>query len=369
MAATTGMTLEDVLGHVYLTEKLQAIKTGIPDVLPAEFYSNAITDEVPADEARYVRVEGTRKTARRLNYESRSRQRDLKAIGAVDVKLWHAREFIHLNAARYLTLRAYDKYELQPLGQQEIDRQLTEFASIFDNTEIAVTTMALAKGAMYWDRDGNLRTTTQASSGGVDIDFAIPANNQNQLNGIIGASWATSTTDIQADVRQIRKQALQNTGYPIRCCFYGENLPSYISQNDTIKAYWQFNQGMNQHLLSTNEIPDGFLGIEKWIPVYESFYEDFQDTIQEFFGGDTVVFTPSVDKTWFQRFKGGYPMPTTFQPINGMPQLSAGVQIVHGKFSYGTFSHDPEGLDVYMGHTCLPAIRNGNAIFIADVTP
>ena len=67
-------TIDQLLGYVYLTGLVEAVKTGIPNVLPPQFWS--IKKQTLKNMGRYTRVAGTRRTARRIEYSSATRKRE-----------------------------------------------------------------------------------------------------------------------------------------------------------------------------------------------------------------------------------------------------------------------------------------------------
>lgn len=344
---------------------VEAVKTGIPDVLPTEFAT--VTKDTLSDQGRYTRVTGTRQTSRRVEYGSPSLNTGLRDIGSFDVKLLHTYENIQLDVKTYQSLRNYDDYNVQNMGIAEVDRQAFQQRARIDNLQKATIYSMLANGAIYFDGSGNL---LPSSSGAVvTVDYNVAANNKNQLNGIIGTSWATATTDIPTDLRQIKETAAQLTGYQVTLAFYGQNLPSYFAANTTyVQPFLARSPNMREKFLDTGEVPDGLFGF-KWIPVHITFYEDQDGTVQEFFGGDDVTFTPAIDATWYELMLGTYPVPTSFNPFNTLQASMGSFTIQKGIFSYAVPVSDPMTAKLFYGNTFLPIIKNPDVIFIADTTP
>lgn len=358
-------TLEQILGYVPLCGVVQAVKTGIPDVLPSEFFTTR--KDVMGDSGRYTRVTGTRQTAKRVEYGAPAIKRELSAIGSYDVKLAHAFQHIDLDVKTYQSLRSYDSPEVQNLGQQEVDRQAAEFRALFDNLEKAAVYSMLSNGAIYFDSNGNLLPSSSGAS--LTIDYGVSANHQNQLNGIIGASWATATTDIPSDVRAIQKQSVLDTGYTIENAFYGINIPSYFAGNTSyVQPFLSRSPQMREMFLDTGEIPSGLFGVKNWIPVHTAFFNDNDGTNQSFFGDDKIVFTPAVNSTWYELLYGTYPVPKTFGPVGSLQGAMNSFELVRGMFGYATPIDNPMTARLYFGHTFLPVMKM-DCIFIADVTP
>lgn len=357
-------SIQEILGWVPITGMVRTTKSGIPDPLPSGF--RGLTKEIVGDRARFMARTGQRRTARQTMYGADARNTQLKEISARDAVMLHSYESIRLPMLTYQTLRQPESYEKQDLAAQEIDEQTAQFAQRFDNLEIAATQMVLNTGVLYFDVDGNL---LPSSSGAVlTIDFGVPANNKNQLNGIIAASWATAGTDIPLHLRNLRAQSIKDHGYPLKYAFYGVNIPSYFNANTLVQPFLIRQAEMNREVLTHNEIPQGLFGFT-WIPVYESFWEDSAGTNQTIFGADAVIFTPEPTRDWWEFQQGSYLIPTSFDPTAEGSAVRSNFKSVFGRFGYGQAVRNPVTADVYYGNTFLPLAKNPNVIYQADVTP
>jgi hypothetical protein len=357
-------TLQQILGHVYLSGLVEEIKTGIPDVLPGAFWTTK--SRTLKDQGRYSRYSGTRKTAKRAQYGSSSRRRELSSVGSFDVKLLHFFEHIQLNVTDYMSLRNYTDYGVQDRGLAEIERQQLQFRTLFDNMRVAAVMSMLANGAIYFDSDGNLLPTSSGAS--LTVDYGVSANNKNQLNGLISASWATATTDIPSQLRAMRLRVLQATGHELKYLFYGRNIPSYLTQNNYVKDYLARHPDKRDEFLSSNEIPNGLFDFT-WVPVYKGFFEDQNGTVRTFFGDDAVTATPDIGMDVYEYMEGTYPVPTSFQPAAGLAQAMGTFEERLGIFSYAVPIANPVTAELHCGDTFLPIWKVPDAILIADTTP
>lgn len=348
-----------------LGKAIKAIIEGIPNPLPPAFMS--VTDQFLGDSARFVQYKATRKTARRTQYGAPAIRRELLPIEERDLKLIHSFEEKHISVLTYQRLREYENYNVQRMGQMELERQMVEFARIFANLRIAATQQVLANAAFFFDAAGNLLPT---SSGAVEsISYGISASHQNQLAGIIAASWATATTDIPLHLRQIKKQARRDTGYELKYAFYGENLPSYLTANNFVKDYLSRNYPFAQkEFLENAEIPQGLFGFT-WVPVYQTFFEDNASVNQSIFGVDAVTFTPEPNAEWWQQAEGSYQVPTSYNPVQDLASGANSFSTVFGPFAWARPIDNPPTATMFQGDTFLPHLRVPDAIFQADVTP
>lgn len=358
--------LLDILGWRNISASVQKVRTGIPDPLPAEFSS--VSEDVLGDRTTYVTFRGQRQTARRVEYGAPSKARKLMPVGDQSVTLLHFAEHIKLQQELYLRLRQSGDLLAQQKAQEFIAQQGAQFRTLFDNTRIAARILALSKGQIWFDTNGYVLPTSSGAD--LTVDFAIPANNQNQLNGIIDASWATASTNIIQHIENIKITAVRTTGRPIEMALYGSNIAGYIFNNTAAKAYFQFNPVMHQQFQANpGTLPDGLFGIRKWVRMAESFMEDSSGTAQPLWGADQVVFCPAVTRDWWTMFQGSLAVPKTFGVYKDADSALADVEIVYGMGGYAVLEIDPVNIKEVLFDTFMPTVKTGADLYIADVTP
>ena len=256
------VTLQDVLGGPNLCGVIQGTTTGVANAFPPGFYQ--VDKTVDRDTGQYTRVTGTRTVARMAAYGSPSQQRNLKGVEAVPVKLIHAVESILLPTADYMNLLNYDDGSAQQRGIQEVTRQVRSFRANFDNLRVAALTSMLFQGAIYSDGHGNL--LPNATGAKTSVTFNVPAGNRGQLDAlgtgdlIITTSWDDASANIDAQLLNLRQVATRLSGYPLRCAFYGKNVPSYLTNNTKLQNYFIRSAGDDASYLSSAEVPSPLLG-------------------------------------------------------------------------------------------------------------
>ena len=263
------VTTQDILGGPNLCGVIRGTATGIPnDLSPAEFLPGR-QNRRPRHR-RILPVSPARGCVGRMAaYGSPSTQRQLRGVEGVPVKLIHTVESILLPTADYLNLLQYDDTATQKRGIQEVTRQVREFRQNFDNLRVAALTQMLFQGAIYWDGNGNL---LPSSTGAKTIaSFGVPAGNIGQLDplsagsNVLDTSWDNASADIDKQVLSLRQAATRLSGYPLGYAFYGQNVPSYLTNNTKLQNYFIHSEGDNTQYLSTAEIPSPLLGM-KWLP-------------------------------------------------------------------------------------------------------
>jgi hypothetical protein len=365
--------LEQILGYVYLTGLIEAIKTGIPDLLPPAFYNTK--SQTVKDQGLYTRTEGRRTLARRVEYGAPAVERELQTIGTLPVKLVHQFEFINLKVTDYMSLRNYTDYNQQNLGLQEIDRQAVQFRTLFDNSEKAAIYSMLANGNIWFDSKGNLLPSSSGAA--VTVNYGVQSYNQGQLQDVFGSTildlgWQNATANIPYHIAKIRKTSRERTGYEIENCFYGVEVPNLLANNTLVQSFLSRSAARDgrspgMEYLETGEIPQGLFKIKNWIPMGEAFYVDASGNTQEFWGADLCVFTPSIDSAIYEFMQGTYPAPRSFQPAASLAQAVGSFEMILGMGSYAVPIMNPMTAQLFYFNTYLPIWKVPDALFQATV--
>lgn len=357
-------SLESILNFKNLTGIIQNPAGGVPNLLPPQFTQRGRT--VQGKSATWFEVAGNRQTARLVQKGSPSVRRSLKGVAERSATMLHTHEHIIHDSEVLLQLKNMDNPMVQDFGAQTIATETAQAGFYVDNLLTSAATSVLAKGAIYFDGAGELLPT---SSGAVTtVDFSVPANNQNQLNGIIGTTWATATVDVLGDIQAIQDVAVQTTGYPLQYAFYGSNILGYLINNDAVQELLKTRVDLAGGFMQ-GQIPNGFMNLN-WVPMRQAFFNDSTGTNQTWFGGDQITFTPAPSADWWEVFQGTHAIPTSIGNIASDAMAAASnVAVVGGKFSYAKVIDDPVGIEHHYGDTVLPTLKVPGAIYIADVVP
>ena len=361
--ATT--SLQNLMSYVYLTKGVKTRSSKVANPFPDEFWNE---EKVPGIAARVPQFYGTRRAARISAYGSPGRRRQFAPTPMQDFVLYSVFEETMLPSALLNQLRSRTTYN-HDMAQEELDKQIEIARDELQNTRVGALASMLnpaTGGNVYFDADGNLLNSSSGAS--FTLSSQLGANNLNQLNGIISGSWATASTDIPSNIRALQKQSSTDTGYDIEYAFYGKDIPGYLTTNNYIKDYSFRNPQFNLSYLQANEIPDGFLGIKKWIPAYKCVYDKYDGTKTSLFADDGVAFTTN-PKYWYKLFAGTRLIPKSIQIYKDMGDALNNLTEVQGMFGYAYL--DPRTVELYMmtGDVCLPACVNNAGIYLADVVP
>lgn len=358
-------SIEQILGFVPLTAAVEKVKSGVPRVLPEAFYRRNPGDQVLGNKARMINFKGTRKNARLAPYGAPPRQIVQLPRESQDVYLLHTIENLPLTQELFLQLRQLDSYVVQKMAADEIAFQATGAVTRQTNLESSATHVMLANAKLWFDVDGNLLATSSGAD--LVVDYGVPANNLNQLNSIISASWATASTDIPKQINNIKMAAVQTTGYPLKTALYGKNIMSYMMNNDFVKYYLARNPVVNAKWADTNQIPNGLFDLE-WVPMQNTFFEADDGTVTEIFDGDRVTFCPDITPITYSIYEGSYPVPKTLALAADVQAMIANYELKYGPFGFAMMNPPHQIIGVY-GDTFLPRLKVPEAFFFADVTP
>ncbi len=359
-------SLQEILHFRALTGLIQGVKGGVPgDWLDPGLLGNL--NPIKGIDASYTKVESTRQVAELVHYGNPSVARSLSGVTEVPVRLLHTM-MNHVYKQEILQkLRNYDNPDVQAMGQAEVDRMSTEFSTLFRNLRISTVASMLRFGAIYF----NGRFLLPSASGAtITIDFQVPANNKDQLNGIIATKWDDTSAKIQQQITNLKKTAMQTSGYPLTTAYYGSAIWDFLNKNTTFKSLLTASSGFNAEF-QQGEIPDGYMGL-RWKPAYQAFFVDSGGTTREWFPEDFVVFTPDVSPEWFETLEGSYSVPTDIGVVErgeGSAVAALGnLADINGGFSYATMINDPVSIKQVSGDTFLPVLKVPAAIYIADTS-
>ena len=349
--------LQDIFAYRNISEGIERVKTGVPNPLKAVPEFENVTEEVFGNETTYATDYGDRRIVQRVEYGAGSRARSQKKVGAQSIIMPSFAEHILIEQELLLRLRNQNDLMAAEKAQKRIAKFLKDQKTRFENNAITHTVQMLSKGAYWYDASGNL---LQSSSGAVDtVDFGIPSGNKTDIGGRIDVSWANAAANIFQHIELFKKKQGQDTGREIEYCFYGINIPKYIYLNTSMKQYFQFNpiyfQAFSQN---SGAIPDGFMGIRKWIPMRDTFFENDAESKTQMWSDDLAVFAPAIDNNVYTRFKGSTLAPTNMGVQTGSQTSIDTGELVYGMGGYSIFLADPVAVKVVMFDCGVPVWKN-----------
>lgn len=361
-------TLPEILSAPNLLGLVEKIKDGLPTnhLPPGLLGQGATMRRTEGNTFSVIRAAGTFKTAKQTAYGAASRGGTASGMSDRPGVTITSAENVELKAADLMNLMEPDGSGRQAMGRSEVARIVRECTTKCMNLRNATLTSMLANDNAWFDVNGNLLPSS--SNAVVTVNTGIPAANRNQISSIIGTTWATDTVDVQGDLAAIHDLAARTTGYPLKHAIYGANILQYLQSNDEISEFWNRSPAA-QDALMKNTIPNGFAGLTWWRGS-SAFFQDADGTNQSIIGGDTIIFLPEPDPSWYEWVEGTTPIPTgSFGTSSDLSALLASATAQQGMYGYAVGQTDPLGGKYIYGDNFMPHIRVPEAIFVADVTP
>jgi hypothetical protein len=368
------VSINDILGAPNLCGIIQSTVSGIPNPFPPGFFQ--VDQTVDGDTGEYKVFSGARTNATISPYGAPSKNRQLREIGVMAVKLLHSVENIVLPVKDYVNLLNYNDLAKQKLGIDEVSRQIREARWTQDNLRISALTSMLFQTQIFYDNQGNLLPSSTGAQ--TTVTYGVPAGNQNQLDvwssgsPIISTTWSNNTATIDKQIQSLHQAAVELTGYELKHAFYGKNVANYLTGNTGLGNYfYRANydaDAFGPQYIATADIPNPLLGLT-WHKAYQSFFYDQNGNKQTLVGDNQVVFTPEPSTAWIGFLEGTYPVPTKAGIVTpAEPAVVSGMETKAGMFAYGMASADPPTAKIVYGDTFLPVLKVPSAIFVATVS-
>ena len=258
-----GNTIAQVLGAEVLLGLTGTYANELPIVhLPETLFRGRCVEQVGSNTGYVLVGAGTNKTAKIAQRGSPGRPLNVSGLSRRPEVLLHSGNTIEIKADVMLNLKNPRTGMDEELARGEISRQVRETVVLSANLRTQAITSLFGLGKIWYDANGD--ALASSSNAVVTVDPGIPANNLNQLNGLITASWATTSTPIVSNITTISRQGLVNakgrTG-PIKHAVYGQKIFQYIYDNTEAQAYLARMPG-GQQAFAKGVIPQGFAGID-----------------------------------------------------------------------------------------------------------
>lgn len=368
------MSFEQLFAGRNLTARVQGIKSGLKLSIPPELL--VPTDDVIGNVAEWFEFDGNRDMATIVAQDSPAKRVGHQGARKRTAMLLRSFESQAFSANKLQNLMSVEGDMRDQLGAQYVNRQTQWFKQRLINLRQACAASMLFRFSLHFNESGQLLASSSGAT--VSVTPAIPAGQLNSLDilgggAIIGASWATSSTDILTHIENIKDQMFQLGGWEITEAYYGKNIPKYIAANDFAKTYIDQTPALaTQRYENGNAVPQGFQGLN-WHKVSATGYLDASGAWVKPLGDDEIVFAPAPSSEWWGWFRGTEIVPNGTVAAQGNVQdavaMLSNTSQVLGEFSYAAMNHNPLSIEQYVGDNFLPVIRATKAVCKADVTP
>ena len=257
--------------------------------------------------------------------------------------------------------------ELDTMGISYITRQEIFLGQRFNNL-IEFQTAGMIRDSYFYEQSGDDLFHTFTSGSNRQVNFQVPAGNKDQLDmlgdgDIIGASWATASTDIPLHIMSIHEAMMELTGKPLQNLVMGKEVWNYIINNTNVKAQ----AGTSVAPFSIDIQEDGnFVARLKSIP-WVKFHVMLHgleiastETYTLLIAADHVMGFPDPTPDWVEYFDGSE---IVTEGPNGMRAQRFGF------YPYAYPIHDPSGWDLKAVFNGIPSLKSPQNVTYFDVTP
>jgi hypothetical protein len=365
-------TLDEILSGRNLTKMVQEVKSGLKLAIPDAMLTP--TDTVSGNTFEYLKVDGNRDLARLVARDAPARRVGQQGVSRQVATLLDSRESQAFSGNSLLNMINMEvPAQKQRMGEQEVMRQTVWFKKRQINLMQTLAQMMLFQFKIHADKDGNILPSSSGAY--VTVDAGVPSGQTGQLDilgggAIIGASWATSSTDILGHLESIKEQMFTLGGWEIKNAFYGKNIPKYVFANDVAKNWINQNQQLSAAAFRANAVPEGFQDLNWHEAGSNVGWFSANGTFNKFVGDDEIVFTPEVSDDWWRMVHGSNAI--AMGPVRRGGEagdMLADIEEVFGPYSYAEILSNPTRIEQFTGVTFLPLVTATKAVCRCDVTP
>jgi hypothetical protein len=372
-------TPRELLGGPMLTKMIQLTPSGLPPVLPPEFFKTRpnVTNVI-----NYWYTSPVARMARIIRLGDPPVGIDRTGLIQRFAVALHSGHFMDFDPTKLQNLLAPDGTKEKTFGEFEIKRQAELHKQYHTNLRYAAAQMALFTGKVGFNKDGKLLPYASYSTATYGMDFEYPASHLSQIalggaNGttdIFSTAWDTTTTNIVAQMSNFLDIVPRHSPLPIGMAIYGKNILQYLAKNDTIKALFLGNNSLQNQFVD-RRIPDGFLGIPKWIAGGTSFYTDeitgptagVWPKLQTL-GDSQILFCPDVSDQWWEFVECSDVIPKELGGVgtDALAMLGS-LEQAYGMAMYGKVKDEPITVRTISVDNFCPIVTNPNCVFRATV--
>jgi hypothetical protein len=365
MAASTGLSIDEILNYVPLTEPVKTVQPDLPRVLPDEFYNT--TKDVLGDRFRRILFTANRQPSVVAPYGSPPRQVQKTAIGSQEVVMLHSIEEISAGPEVLKLFHDYDGYGVQLNAIDELNRQAEDFGTRQANLELAAIHSAWANGKIWFDANGNILPTSAGAD--IEYDLRVPSGNRFAF----AASWADPAQDIPTMVNNFMTTGIKGKGRKPKYAIYGKGVAGYLARNTAFQAYLARNNTFRDRYVMSGQIAEGVLDLV-WIPAQNAHFVDSTNTAQEQFPADQITFAPDL-KGIYEVKRGSFPVPKEFGSLKQGANFGDIIKEIMDNPVYGRFryaygqAHPIPKINMVQGNTFAPDFLVPDDVYFGDTTP
>lgn len=245
-------------------------------------------------------------------------------------------------------------------GARYIERQQRFLGQRMGNNRMALLA-GMFRGKMYAHQSGDTIYYDFTSSGAIfELNWQTPADNKDQLNGLITKTWSDPTADIPGNLRNLNARLQSTLGTTLDQIICPVNVWNYISTNDNVQAQAGIGQPPWQTFrrevgVDANGQPQTVLiGVITAFPMVEFVITNEtlklgiqgSETSTQYIDDNCMWWGPNASRRYFEMLLGSEPVSEGY----GRPE-----RIAMGMTGWTKLVDDPAGRMMFSLDNCIPA--------------
>lgn len=200
----------------------------------------------------------------------------------------------------------------------------------------------------------NLSVTVKGVT--VAVDYGLASGHDLTAS----TSWATASTDIDADVETVKRLCTQDSGRQLRYALCGRNVFGYLRKNTAVKTWFQNYVGADSRFSNfQGDRLENLFGLT-WITFRHGY--TVSSTWTPYIPDDKIVFIPEPAMDWVHRQMGSVRYPTS---LYGAPTE---FQKSYGLTSWSRLHDEPPSAQVFLRWAGFPVLSLPAAVVNLDTT-
>lgn len=258
----------------------------------------------------------------------------------------------------------FKKRELKPEAMRNL-RAIGSEQKMSGEQALALTMGDIKRRFVHerWERliAGALRDNLSITVHGVTHTPDFGLDTSHDLT--VATSWATASTDIDADVEALRRLIVQDSGRAPSLMLCGRNIPSYLRKNSSVKEWFAGSPAAGSTLSALSSQRFSLYGME-WATIDSGYISGGVWTPH--IPDDTVICMPRPSSEWFQLQRG-----TVMAPNGSVygDKANAGHVETYGEATWARFIDEPPSAWFYLRWAGMAVPVFPSAYAVLDVTP
>ena len=266
-------------------------------------------------------------------------------------------------------------------GQTYVRQQLAYFTQIFRNTREWMISRMFRNGFGVKVTGDEYQLVERGDANALfTVDYGIPSDHFNQLNGLVDSSWDDPSTDIIGQLMALEVQAERENGRPPRHIWLNGNTAKHLFNNTQLSAVRGtamriFDSQTRREIDAGSRFPDtGYDIVFGAIPLYT--FHVYNGGLVK--AGTGEGFDAQISASNFEPFIPDNSALITPEPgdwlgmMEGSEYVRENVTVSqmserYGMAAWATPVIDPSGVELKMLDNCLPVVYEPYAIYFADV--